>query len=102
VEVNRRRALDAPERGEVKAACRVEATCLVKVKRRREHRRKLTLTDFPRKIAAWRKRLLLKTVGLACRSVRTRGSASTTGTLATPSKSCSTRFLEIVNAIAPE
>jgi len=36
-------------RNEVKAACRVEATCLVKVKRRREHRRKLTLTDFPRK-----------------------------------------------------
>jgi hypothetical protein len=30
-------------RNEVKAACRVEA----------QHRRKLTLTDFPRKIAAW-------------------------------------------------
>jgi hypothetical protein len=27
-------------------------------------------------LAAWRKRLLLKTVGLTCRSARTRGSAS--------------------------
>jgi hypothetical protein len=33
------------------AACRVEATCLVKVKRRREHRRKLTLINFPRKLS---------------------------------------------------
>ena len=38
------------------AACRVEATCLVKVKRRREHRRKLTLSNFPRNLtASWRK-----------------------------------------------
>jgi hypothetical protein len=42
------------------AAGRVEATCLVKVKRRREHRRKLTLTDFPRKIAAWQRRNIPK------------------------------------------
>jgi hypothetical protein len=51
-------------KNEVKAACRVEATCLVKVKRRREHRRKLTPSNFPRKLRSWRKRLLLKTVGL--------------------------------------
>ena len=75
-------------RNEVNAACRIEATCLVKVKRRREHRRKLTLTNFRRKIAAWRKRLLLKMVGLTCRSARTRSSASATGTPATTSKSC--------------
>jgi hypothetical protein len=47
-----------PRRNEVKAACRVEATCLVKVKRRREHRRKLTPPNFPRKLRSWRKWLL--------------------------------------------
>src|ERR1035438_3843676 len=83
---------DWPRRNEVKAACRVEATCLVKVKRRREHRRKLTLPNFPRKIAAWRKRLLLKTVGLTCRSTKTTSSASANCTPATTSRSCSTRF----------
>ena len=65
-----------PRQNELKAACRVEATCLVIVKRRREHRRKLTLPNFPRKLRAWRKRPLRKTAGLTCRSARTRSSAS--------------------------
>ena len=44
--------------------------------RRTEVKAELTPPNFPRKLRAWRKRPLLKTVGLTCRSARTRGSAS--------------------------
>jgi hypothetical protein len=40
----------------------------------------LTPPNFPRKIAAWQKKLLLKKVGLTCRSARTRNSTSAIGT----------------------
>jgi hypothetical protein len=52
-------------------------------------------------LGAWRKRLLLKTVGLTCRSARTRGSASATGTPATTSRSCFHQWYRFVLSFPP-